>query len=154
MTFFLQFPSPHAPTSGDHKSDLFFYEFVWFWSVTNVQRFVSSCYTTQWFNISMHSEMITMVNPVTICYHIKSLLTCWLMFPTLCTSYPWVIYFVTESLCLLISLPYFSPSPVSIPSGNHLFVLCIYDSVLFVFFFLIPHISEIIQCFIFLCLPL
>ena len=34
------------------------------------------------------------------------------IFPTLYTSYPWIIYFVTGSLYLLISLICFSPSPL------------------------------------------
>ena len=84
-----------------------------FWSVIDRQHFVSSCYTTQWFNISMHSKMITMVDLVTICYHIKSLLTYWLCSPLLCTSYPWVIYFVTESSYL--NLPHLFLSFPSAP---------------------------------------
>ena len=41
----------------------------------------------------------------------------------------WLTYFVTGSLYLLISLTHFFHSPTSFLSGNHLFVLCIYDSV-------------------------
>ena len=48
----------------------------------------------------------------------------------------WLIYFLTMSLYLLISLTYFSQSHTLLPSDNHLFVFCTYDfvSVLFVVF--------------------
>ena len=39
-----------------------------------------------------------------------------------------LIYSATGSLYLLISLTYFFPPQTPIPSGNHLFVLCIYNS--------------------------
>ena len=74
------------------------------------------------------------------------------IFPTLYISSLGLFYFITGSLSLLTSLTYFSHPTTPLPSGNHLFVLCIYDSVsvlclFFFFFFLkIPHISEIIQC--------
>ena len=51
------------------------------------------------------------------------------IFPTLNISYLWLIYFVTGSSYFLISFTYFSHPPSSLPSGNHPFVLCIYDSV-------------------------
>ena len=51
--------------------------------------------------------MITTVNLVIICHHTKILLhSCWL-FPTLCISYPLLIYFATGSFYLIISLAYF-----------------------------------------------
>ena len=56
------------------------------------------------------------------------------IFPTLYISYLWLIYFAMGSLYLLISLTYFSPPPNSLSSGNHLFVLCIYDSFCLVMF--------------------
>jgi len=56
------------------------------------------------------------------------------IFPTVYISYMWLIYLISEiSLTnFLISLFYFSP-PLTLkppPSGNYLFVLCIYESVL------------------------
>ena len=51
------------------------------------------------------------------------------IFPTLYISHPWLIYFATVSLYLLISLTYFFPALTPLPSGNHLFVLGIYTSV-------------------------
>ena len=47
------------------------------------------------------------------------------VFPTLYISYPWLIYFATRSLYLIIFLTYFFPPPTPLPSGNHLFALCI-----------------------------
>ena len=83
--------------------------------------------------------MIT-VNLVTMSpyKYITLLLT---IFPILSISFPWFIYFVTGNLYLLISLTYFTHPPPLLPSGNHLFVLCIYDSVLFC------YVCSLILCF-------
>ena len=42
-----------------------------------------------------------------------------------------LIYFVAGIFYLLISLTYLTHPPTPLPSGNHLFVLCIYDSFCF-----------------------
>ena len=55
--------------------------------------------------------MITMVGLVIICYHTKLLLHYWL-FPVVSISSPWLIYFVSGSLHLLISLTYFILRPL------------------------------------------
>ena len=57
----------------NHKSDLFFYEFVCFPSIIDLQHCISSCYTTQWFDTAIHFKMITTVSLVTICHHTKML---------------------------------------------------------------------------------
>ena len=36
--------------------------FVCFWSIINLQHYVSSCYTTQWFNISIRFKVIPMIS--------------------------------------------------------------------------------------------
>ena len=51
LTTFLQFPLPRhpipTPASGNHKSDLFFFEFVClFLNIIDLQYYVSSWYTT------------------------------------------------------------------------------------------------------------
>ena len=51
------------------------------------------------------------------------------MFASLYISYTRLMYFATESSYLLIFITYFSTLPTPIPTGNHLFVLCIYDTV-------------------------
>ena len=51
------------------------------------------------------------------------------IFSTLNILCLWLIYFVTGVLYFLISLTYFSHSPTTLLSSNHLFVPCIYDSV-------------------------
>ena len=51
------------------------------------------------------------------------------IFASLYISYTRLMYFATESLYLLIFITYFSTLPTPIPTGNHLFVLCIYDTV-------------------------
>ena len=64
-----------------------------------------------------------------ICYHTRILHSYWLYSPTLYISYPWLIYFATGSLYLFISFTYLFPPPKPLFSGNHLFVLCFYNSV-------------------------
>ena len=81
--------------------------FVCFWSIIDLQHYVSSCCTAQWFNISIRFKMITMINLVIICHHTKILCNYSLYIPH-CTFHTWLIYFVTESLYLLIALTYFS----------------------------------------------
>ena len=39
------------------------------------------------------------------------------------------MYYVTGSLYTLISLTYFAHPPIPLSSGNHQFVLCIYESI-------------------------
>ena len=51
------------------------------------------------------------------------------VFPMLYISFPWLIYFVRGSFYPLISLTYFTHPLTPQPSSNHLFVLCIYESV-------------------------
>ena len=41
---------------------------------------------------------------------------------------PWLIYFVTE-VCILVSVAYFTQPFLLLFSDNHLFVLCVYESV-------------------------
>ena len=52
----------------------------------------------------------------------------------MCTLHPWDIYFAAGSLYLLITFTYFVRSLNLLPSGNHQFVFCIYESVCFVLF--------------------
>ena len=44
LTTFIQLSVP----SSNHKSYLFFYEWVCFWSIIDLQHYVSSCYRTWW----------------------------------------------------------------------------------------------------------
>ena len=44
----------------------------------------------------------------------------------------WLIYFLTEDLCLLIPFIYFALPNPPLPSGNHLFFL-IYESIFILF---------------------
>ena len=54
--------------------------------------------------------MTVMMSLVTICLH-TNIIRSLTIFPTLCISYLWFIYFATENLYLLLSLTYFSPPP-------------------------------------------
>ena len=58
-------------------------------------------------------------------------------FPVLYNTSPWLVCFITESLYFLISFTYCTQSSTPLPSGNHQFILGIYDSVsiFFSFFF-------------------
>ena len=67
----------------------------------------------------------------------KDLTYLFIVFPTLDILYPWLIYFVTGSFYILISLTYFFPPATPLLSGNHLFALCIYNCFFFVHFFCI-----------------
>ena len=70
-------------------------------------------------------------------------------FFTLYITSLWLIYYITGDLCFLILFTYFA-SPHLLPTGNHLFILCIYKSVFILFcfgFLYMPHLSEIIQYF-------
>ena len=82
LTAFIQFTlHPHTPNSGKHKSDLFCYDFVTFWSIIDLQHYVSYYCTTQWFYISIHIKMFTMIGLVTICHHKNILHSYWLYSP-------------------------------------------------------------------------
>ena len=83
---------------------------------------------------------------------IKILLT---LFPMLHITSPWLIYFITGSLYLLVPFPYFAhpPSPCPLASVCSLY-LCVSFCFMFVRLYIyvngteyiyIPHISEIIQ---------
>ena len=71
FTAFIQFSLHSTTTSGNHKFDLFFYKFVYFWSTVDIQHHVSSCYRTEWFAISVHFKLITATSLVTICHHAR-----------------------------------------------------------------------------------
>ena len=81
--------------------------------------------------------MITTVNLVIICHHTKILLHSYGLSPTLCISYPLLIYFATGSFYLIISLAYFFtpftyPPPLWEPVVYSLwqFLLCLISCVL------------------------
>ena len=48
---------------------------------------------------------------------------------SLYTSYLWLIYFAARILYLISFTNSSSPAPILLFSGNHLFLLCIYDSI-------------------------
>ena len=56
-----RFPSS-TPTSGNHRSDLFFYEFVCFWSIIDLPHYISPGCTTRQSDISLHFRMSPMVS--------------------------------------------------------------------------------------------
>lgn len=78
--------------------------------------------------------------------HLTKLLHDWLYFLCFRLHTPWLMYFITRSLYLLIFT--FFTLPLSLPCWRPS-VLCIYISVLFCLFicftFQIPHINEILQ---------
>ena len=85
----------------------------------------------KWIDISIHFKVIT-TSVVTICHHQNY----WLIIdyiPTLCTSYPWLIYFETGILCLLFSLTYFSPLPSLCESTSGCSVLLYWFNCLLLF---------------------
>ena len=75
-----------------------------------------------------------MISLVTICHHTKIFTKLLMVFPMLYITLH-DIYFITGSLYLLISFPYFSRSLTSLASSKHQFNLYIYESVSAVLFF-------------------
>ena len=57
------------------------------WSIIDLQHYVSSWCTAQWFSISMHYKMITMTSLDTVCHHTwMCVLSCVWLFATLLTG--------------------------------------------------------------------
>ena len=71
--------------------------------------------------------MITTIILVTICY-IKNYYSIIDYIPYVVYYILWLIYFITGSLYLLIPFTYFAKLSLLLP-GNHLFVLCINESI-------------------------
>ena len=102
-----------------------------FISVVDVQEYVNFRSQIAVY-ICIHCKMITsLVNIYSIwnCYSIIDHIPCYIN-----NCIPWLIYFITEGLCLLISFTYFSQTPTTLPSGKHLFVLYICETVFFFLF--------------------
>ena len=97
-----------------------------FWSITDLQYYVSLWYITQKSDIYIYFKIIN-ISLVVICHHTKILHNYRLYFPH-CTFHTCMnvhtvhfIYSETESLDLLIPLTYFSPSPSLLFSSNNPF---------------------------------
>ena len=86
LTSFIQFSLLQPPPPVNQKSDLFFYEFVYFWKISDLQHCVSSYYIRQWCNISVHFKMVNTISLVTICEHTEMLHSYWLLHCTFHTS--------------------------------------------------------------------
>ena len=89
LTTIIQFPFHPSPTSGNHKSDLS-YEFVFLFVfkvllTNNTMLFLGA--QCNWFDISMHYEMITTISLLTICHCTKISHYYWLywLFSPRCT---------------------------------------------------------------------
>ena len=98
---FIQFPLPLPLASGNNNWSVFL-QVVCFWNRIDLQHYVSSWYTIQWFAISMHFKMMT-ISLIVICHLTKILHNYWLYSPH-CTSHTWK--FVPFNF-----LTYFFPSP-------------------------------------------
>ena len=107
---FIKSPFSTCLASGNHKSDLLFYEFVClcvFWSISDLQHYLSSCCTTKRFHISTHFKMITsMSSYVTIQNYVVNYI-------------PHTVHFIPSGhlfcnrMCILLYLPgLFSSVPV------------------------------------------
>ena len=133
LTAFIQFPLPLPLGAGNHKSNLFLTCFC-FWNIIDLQHCLSFCYTTEWFDISIHFKMITTLNWITICHHTKILHNHWLysLYCTFHTCDPFILQF--EICNLLISLPYFFPSFTSSPLATTVCSLYLWLCFCFVLF--------------------
>ena len=105
----------------------FFTYYYFYWSI------VDRC-ITQWFEDSTHYSVFTTISIVTNQSPHKVITILLTIFSTLYFYSPWLIYFIM-GVCNS-----YTPSPISPifptlpPSGNHPFVLCIYEIVSCVFF--------------------
>ena len=126
---FIQFPLPLPCASGNHKSDLFFPEFVFEVYLTYSTMIgpgaqlsdLLSLYISKW---CLQSAWLPSVTTKIWRYY-------WVYSP-LYLSYLWLTYFVTGHLYLLISLTCFSPPPV--PSSLAITWLSSVSMTLFFFF--------------------
>ena len=117
LNAFLQFTISSPPcTSCNYKFIIFFYESVCLLLryIINLQHYVSSYCTTQWFNISILFKMLTTVRLVTVCHHAKILCI------TDSISHPVHFISMTQLFCkwkpVLLHLPYpFLSSPRPLP---------------------------------------
>ena len=76
LTIVIQFLLLLTLASNNHKSNVFFYEFVLM--VLNYNTMLNSWYTTLWFHISKHFKMSMMINLGVICHQMMILLNYWL----------------------------------------------------------------------------
>ena len=88
------------------------------------------------FTIFYH--VITTISLVTICYCAK-LLQYYYYISYTAYHIPWLIYFITGNLYFLFPFTYFACPSTSLPSGNHYFVLCIFESVPVLFCLFVPY---------------
>ena len=138
-TTFIQF-SPSPATSGNHRADLFFYNFVCL-SVFEVQLSynpVSFWCVTQQSSVSVRYKMVTTTSLVTICHHTKMLHYPWLHSPC-CTFHPCDSSVLELEVCTC-DLPHLSrssssppfppttPSLFSVPVTRFCFVCSFLDS--------------------------
>ena len=103
------------------------------WVIINIQYYNPFRYTTEWFNIFIHYEMITTIQAV---FH-------------MCMLYPHNLFIFINCRSIPLNLLHLChlPPPTSIPCGNNQLVLCMYDLFLLCFVcsvFYIPCVSEII----------
>ena len=107
-------------------------------SIVDLQDYISSGIQhsdSQFLNVILHYSYYKILAVFPMLYNISLQLT----------------YFVHSSLYLLTPCPYLAPPCFPLPSGNLQFVLYIYESCFFfviftsLFYFLDPHVSDIIQ---------
>ena len=102
---FIQFLLPFTTASGNHKSDLFFYEFVYLFGCGFFEVWLT--YHTMLFPGVQHSDSVilyitkwsvTMLSLVTICHHAK-ILPCYWLYPSLCTFSSWDLFILQLEVC-------------------------------------------------------
>ena len=117
-----------------HKYDLFFYGFVWFWSVIDLQPFCQFLVHDPggWYVYSDQNDhqKSSHLSPY------KDILQLLTICHILYMSFLWLICFAAGSVHFWISLAYFSLPSTPLPSDNHVCVLCINDSVSILGFFI------------------
>ena len=124
LTTFIQFPLPLHPPSGKHKFNLF-YLFVYLLNLsTMLYNFLGNIVI--WYFYTLQNDHHDKSS-----YHLSPYKNTLLLavLPKLSFLSLWLIYFIIGNMYLLISLTFLTHLHTPLPSGKHLFVLCMYDSV-------------------------
>lgn len=113
LTTFIQFPLPTpqpTPASGNHKPDLFLYEFVCLGSIIYLQHYAGSWCTTQWFSISRYFKMIT--TKICLLFELVSVSKSWTGKKLVARDYhvfkfEWAVCFLGRSVDANLQIPFY-----------------------------------------------
>lgn len=111
-----------------------------YWSLTDVQCYVSFRRTAHWFDSSLHHWVLTIFSMVTICLHVITMLfflfffvvvitMVLAVFPLLYFLSPWLTYFTPGNSYFFFPFIYFTHRPTHLPCSSHQVFLHFQESV-------------------------